>query len=116
MNITITIPAWDHTFDPSSVNTIEALRRHYRLVCGGYWFDPDTMRAFGSKLYDESIFQTEGGWLFVSSELDFRNTDRRYTVRRMSHDGDITNVGELRQYATLAAARKAAQRVVVPRK
>ncbi len=70
---------------------------------GFHFFDPDTLRFFGSKVHENLFF----GEFFITSELDFDRTDRRFTVRRANDDGAIETVGEFRAHATKADAHHA---------
>ena len=89
-----------------SYSTIEEIK-HANAASGGHWFAPDTMRFFGSRISHEII----GGCLFVSSELDFDGGQRWYTLRRARPDGGIETIGNLQQYASLEAAKRAARRM-----
>lgn len=76
-------------------------------AAGYYFFSPDTMRFFSSRVSDDVI----QGCLFVTSERDkcgfAWNGARRYTVRRFYPEtGDIREVSEFGQFATLAAAKR----------
>lgn len=78
----------------------------YRKRSNGHFFSPDTMRFFGSRV--SSDFEDVGGVMFfITSELDCRGRDRRYTVRRLDLDGRVDECGEFRQYRTLAQAKSA---------
>lgn len=73
-------------------------------AAGGMFFDPGWMRLFGTRL-GRKLY---GRRYFVTSELDHRRQDRRWTVRQANDDGTIITVGEFRQYATGGAANRAA--------
>ena len=73
---------------------------------GNFWFAPDTLAAFDSRI---GKALTGGRW-FVSSE---RGTDetRRYTLRRANADGSISTEGSFQQYDTSADATREAKRL-----
>lgn len=85
---------------------------------GSHFFDPDTMRAFRSKLYD--IYPAADGWVFVTSEKHVSHTSygsinepRLFTVRKLVIKADAIEIDELsefQEYKTLEAARKRAGR------
>ncbi len=74
---------------------------------GGHWFDPDTMRFFGSRI----LPTVYGGTVFITSEYTgFDRTGRAYTVRQfIPETGEVNKVGEFLGYATRAEAVKAAK-------
>jgi hypothetical protein len=82
--------------------TINAIQRAIHDA-GSHWFDPDTMRFFGTRVLNGTVFQGDGGVYFVTSEWDgFRGKDegkRAYTVRKFVPDSaDIETIGEVYQY------------------
>lgn len=88
--------------------TTNAIARANRDA-GFHYFDADTMRFFGSRVLPR-VF---GGHLFVTSERSGfdPNSPRRYSVREVFPDGSIDTVGEFNEYATAAAATRAADRL-----
>jgi hypothetical protein len=91
--------------------TIDEIRRRNWAI-GGHWFDPDTMRFFGTRVHE----QVYGDGFFVTSERDGYGPHnawggaRRFTVRRAGADGHITTVGEFGGYASRTGAHAAARR------
>lgn len=86
--------------------TISAIKAA-NAAAGYYFFSPETMRSFGSRVSDDVI----QGVLFVTSERDRIGNAwdgaRRYTVRRFFPEtGSIQTVSEFGQFATLAAAKR----------
>jgi hypothetical protein len=73
---------------------------------GFYFFEPDTMRFFRSRVGEEII----GGRFFVSSEKRDYDAPREYTVRVAMRDGSIGEVGEVGQYSSHGSAQRAAKR------
>ena len=80
---------------------------------GQYFFEPDTLRFFGSRISE----QVYGDGYFVTSEQGRSgfgslghawNGQRLYTVRRAMADGSIDTVSEFGEYATLREAKSAA--------
>ena len=105
---------------PHPINTVEDMRDTAERA-GSFFFSPDTMRFFSSRIMSD-IFPTglERGY-FVTSERDTAGAAwdgvRRYSVRRYNvtrrADGaarfDVDTVGELGEHATRAAALRSAR-------
>jgi hypothetical protein len=72
-------------------------------AAGYYWFSPDTMKFFDSRVETGVI----GGRFFVTSEIPPDVGRRRYTIREALDDGSITTVGITCGYVTKVAARQA---------
>jgi hypothetical protein len=77
---------------------------------GGCWFDPATLRGFGSRVHDALY----GGRFFVTSErrpAGFRTEagPRLYTVREAHGDGSISTVGAFQGYRSRRSAHNAAR-------
>lgn len=76
---------------------------------GFHFFDPDTLRFFGSRI-GGTLY---GGRYFVTSERDPHgvawNGERRYTVRAVESDGRVHTVGAFGAYGSRATAVRAAQ-------
>ena len=66
-----------------------------------YFFSPDTMRFFSSKVYNH-IKEVENGFLFITSEV-FGDNPRHYQLRLISLDGSINYYGE--RFDSLKKAR-----------
>jgi hypothetical protein len=72
--------------------TADALKRVYHeRRPAEYWFSPDTMRFFGTRI--GKVVQVGQVWLFITSEKP-PHGPRAYSVRRMTETGDISTVGE----------------------
>jgi|TARA_R100000081_G_scaffold91208_1_gene68411 hypothetical protein len=80
--------------------------RLFNAQAGRYFFSPNTLRSFGSRIQDLPPY---GGCVFVTSEADFYGTARRYTVRVMAKDGSIDTWGGFRDYGTRAEAHREAK-------
>ena len=78
----------------------------------GHWFDPDTLRWWGSRI-GRNAYPTPTGALFVTSEFTgFERVNRAYTVRRFDRTtGEIDTVGEFLGHATNAQATRAAREI-----
>lgn len=78
---------------------------------GGHFFDPESMRFFRSKVYDDVI----GGRCFITSEQDisyypiYHKEPREYTLRSSDEEGNIDTIGEFGQYSSLRQVRAAAK-------
>lgn len=81
-----------------------AIARANNDAAGFYFFSPDTMRFFRSRLCGRMY-----GRFFVTSERG-PYAVRRYTVRRSGPDGDVSAAGDFQQYATRDTAIRAAMR------
>ena len=66
-----------------------------------YFFSPDTMRFFNSKVYQD-VKQVDRGYLFITSEV-FGESPRLYQVRHITLDGSINYYGE--RFSSLKKAR-----------
>ncbi len=71
---------------------------------GSHFFDKDTMKYWGTRI-ETSVFKNG---CFVTSENDFSETKRLYTVRRFNGKSIVT-IGDFQQYKTKEAAREAAR-------
>ena len=102
-----TIPFFSYYFVTSAlVNTlidkmiknVETIRNTHK----GFWFSPDTMRFFRSRIEDDG--NVYGGKFFITSERAAYG-ERAYTVREYDLVRDeISTVGEFMGYATLEDA------------
>jgi hypothetical protein len=80
--------------------------------CRSYFFSPDTMRFFKSRV-SAGVKRTADGWLFVTSEQG-PHSERRYTVRKCSYTDTgvhFESVSLFQQYGTAAAAKRAMMRM-----
>ncbi len=71
---------------------------------GWYFFSPDTMRFFSSRVHSRLF----GGCIFVTSE-QFQPSHgppyaREYTIRLANADGDVSSVSPFQEYKTLSSA------------
>ena len=74
---------------------------------GQFWFNPDTLRFFKSRLPDTAIKVGEKAY-FVSSEQNEEDDPRLYSIRVCDlQTGRVNTVGEFQQYRTSEAAHKA---------
>lgn len=88
-----------------NINQIQAAVRG----AGSQWFNPDTMRMFGTTI-ETPVFVGPGGIYFGTGEDDFKKTKRVFTVRCYdATDAEIQTVGELGQYSTQKGVRNAAR-------
>lgn len=91
----------------NEIQTTEELR-NYADRAGSFFFRPDTMRYWRSRVMD-GIY---GGAYFVTSE-QMPGYERRYTVRRFTLNDDETisfdTVGEFQEFSTRAQAVSAAK-------
>jgi len=74
----------------------------------GYFFAPDTMRFFRSRIAWGTLTDTSGGYLFVTSEQPPHGA-RAYTLRKWAN-GQVDTLGEFQAYETLGKAKTALKR------
>lgn len=90
-----------------ALSTIGAIKKANQEA-GYFYFSPNTMRFFKSRVMTE-VFPLKDGALFVTSER--REGDvRRYTIRRAWDDGDITTLDGFQSYTSRNGALKAAKK------
>lgn len=91
--------------------TVNAIKDAMRAA-GSHWFDPDTMRCFGTVVLP-TVYQGPGGVYFVTKDDQYRRElPKRYTVRKYNPvDNDIDTVGELNAHATADDAKQEARRM-----
>lgn len=81
-----------------------------RRAHAGFWFTEATMRVWGSRIPSDP-YCVKAGRIFISSEKNYDNTARVYTVRIAGDDGAIENAvdadGKEMQFDSLSAAKKA---------
>lgn len=80
-------------------------------AAGYHWFDSDTMRSFGCKVFGR-VYQGSGGVYFVTQDSYAFDDDRKVYIVRVFNPatGNVDTVGEIAtdHYATLVAAYQAA--------
>lgn len=89
-------------------NSVDEIRAAHT----GFWFSAETLRFWGTRVYPE-VYQGDGVTYFISSDRDAYGTGRLYSVRSAMPNGDIQTVEPFQGYATLRAARKAAESLAV---
>ncbi len=72
----------------------------------GYFFTKAAMRFLSSRVLLESLTADRERFLFITSEKH-DDARRRYTVRQWTQANGVDTVGEYREHATAAAARRA---------
>ncbi len=72
---------------------------------GFYFFEPNSMRFFKSKIYPELI----NGNIFITSEKFDENSDRLFTVRCCLSTGAIEELSKFQAFKTKQAALKYAK-------
>lgn len=74
---------------------------------GGFFFNPDTMRFFKSRLQTLPPYK---GRVFVTSERCGWNSPRKYTVRVVRPDGNIDTVYGFQAFQCRQTAHRAAEK------
>jgi hypothetical protein len=77
---------------------------HEARETGNFWFAPGAMRGFQTRIED-AVY---GERYFVTSE-QHEDEPRRWTVRQISDDGDITSASTFQEFDTSDDAHTAAQ-------
>ena len=75
-----------------------------------YWFTPETMRFFKSRV-SEMTWKIGDKIYFISSEKQSQES-RFYTVRVCEIDGNIRTVGQFQGHETLRQARNAIREIL----
>lgn len=88
------------------IYTIDEIKS-INMRMGQYWFSPDTMRFFKSRVSDQ-VYQGKGGIYFVTSEKGPLHGVRMYTVRRFyAKSGRVETAGTLYEMSRNTAHRMA---------
>ena len=82
--------------------------RHANAAAGEFFFNPDAMRFFRSKVHEPPM----GGRYFVTSEQYKQGTARRFAIREAQPNGEIESVSPVLAYRTLGAARAAVRLIL----
>jgi len=78
----------------------------------GYWFTPETLSWFNSRICWQTLTEYQDGFLFITSETNYNN-ERRFTIRQITKapglvlDYDIETVGDFLKYEKLEHAKQA---------
>jgi len=102
-----------------AIETMDDVRR-FNADCGFYFFTPDTMRWFGSRIVG-GLCKGPGGLWFVTSERQpafgcVSAGERLYTVRRVRPDGRIDDDSAgFQGYASARVASRRAERYAAGR-
>ena len=93
----------------SNIYTIEQLKR-YNSEHERYFFSPDTMRFFKSRVAPGVIHAPEGIVFITSEQFDY-NSPRLYSVRIMRESGEVDHFAgsEFQQFPNLRSARNFAR-------
>ena len=91
--------------------------REINQLAGMFYFSPDTMRFFRSRLPAYAYVAESGlGWYFVTSEQFVGSqgaAPRAYTVRFMANDGNVSTIGDFQAFKSRSGANAAAIRYAV---
>lgn len=80
--------------------------RQFNYQQGFNWFNPDTMKMFGTRLIGDML----GGCVFITSDHTYDRT-RKYSIRMAMESGSIHSYAFV-EYDTLREARKEAKWLV----
>lgn len=87
--------------------TINDIQGEVRAT-GSHWFDPDTMRTFGTRFVGP-VFDGKNGIFFATSDKQFDGS-RAYTVRQYNREEKhISTVGSIGDYSRRDTAIRAAR-------
>lgn len=87
---------------PTCIAELRALNRKN----GGCWFEPGTMRFFGTRICGDVQF----GRFFITSEQP-PHGPRQYSVRSFNETGDVETEGEFGKFETQAQAQSALRKI-----
>lgn len=95
--------------------TINAIKNAMRAA-GSHWWDPDTMRFFGTRVVGSRVYNGENGVYFITSEWDGfsgrENNRRAYTIRKYLPDTcDVKTIGDIGQYRDADDAKNEVLRI-----
>jgi hypothetical protein len=88
--------------------------KYENKAAGKFWFSPDTLRFFRSRISDFVVQDSSNKdlYYFISSEQYDDNSPRLYSVRVFNYDTkNIDTVGEFQEYETITQAKAAAKRI-----
>jgi len=70
------------------------------------WFSPRSMRTWGSKVYWQTLTHAkyDNNWYFISSEDNWDNTVKKYTLRRLMTIHSELDTYEWQAYETYPEA------------
>lgn len=84
-------------------SSIEQIKQR-NFDVGNHFFDPDTMRCFGTRLFDVIHL----GHYFITADDQYdASLPKRFTIRNAQEDGSIDTVGEFGEFETFDQALKA---------
>ena len=91
--------------------TVNAIKDAMRAR-GSHWFDPDTMRFFGTRVLP-TVYQGPGGVYFVTEDDQYdRALPKRFTVRSFHETTkEIETMGKVGDHRTAEFAQEAAKRL-----
>lgn len=87
--------------------TIAAMEKANKKA-GRYFFSPDTMAFFNSKVHGD-LFPVRAGTFFITSERGPHQRERSYTVRFIDADGDVDSVSEFQEFDLYSDAVESAR-------
>lgn len=73
-----------------------------------YWFSPDTLKFFSSRI-GSKIYPTDGGAFFITSEQRDEDEPRLYSVRFAHNDGTIETASAFMEFDRAESAHVRAQ-------
>ena len=94
-----------HEGDTAMINTIADIKQACRMN-NNKFFNKDTMKYWHSRVL-QGVY---GHRYFITSEANYNNTQRLYTVHEYL-DGSINTIGEFQAYSTAYLAQKEAKRL-----
>lgn len=92
-----------HTKDSQTWLTIRANTGHF--------FSPDTLSFFNSRIYWHTLTETNGGYLFITSEDTWNRQETRFSIRFVNRAYEIDTISGFGAYETLADAKQGVMRI-----
>lgn len=75
------------------------------------WFSGGAMKFFNSRVETELI----RGRYFITSEMMYNDTDKKFSIRAVKPNGEIEDISEFQEYATLEEATEDLARILMLR-
>jgi len=87
------------------------MKEYKRRKPRGYWFSPDTMIFFDSKIDENNFFEKDKDIFFISSEKN-KHSSRLWSIRKMDKNGIIDTINSFRQYSSIDEAEIAFKKLI----
>ena len=90
------------------MSILQTVKREYlKRKPRGYWFTPETMNFFNSKIDENNLFMKKNEYYFITSEKRDFDTERFWSIRKLLSSGCIETIGDFCMYKSVGDAEKA---------